>query len=127
MTAVVAETGPDVGVPWHYGDPMREQRLLTGGDGVVDLSHRGVIAVTGPDRLTWLHSLTTQDLEGLEPGRGVTALVLSPHGHIEHVLYGVDDGETFWAHTEPRLSVSTGELARQDAFLDASRGSRQER
>jgi tRNA-modifying protein YgfZ len=101
MTAVVAETGPDVGVPWHYGDPMREQRLLTGGEGVVDLSHRGVIAVTGPDRLAWLHSLTTKDLEGLEPGRGVTTLVLSPNGHIEHVLYGVDDGETFWAHTEP--------------------------
>jgi hypothetical protein len=60
-----------------------------------------VISVAGPDRLTWLHSLTTQYLEGLEPGRGVTTLVLSPHGHIEHVLYGVDDGETFWAHTEP--------------------------
>jgi tRNA-modifying protein YgfZ len=101
MTAVVAETGPDIGVAWHYGDPMLEQRLLTGGEGVVDLSHRGVITVTGPDRLTWLHSLTTQHLEGLEPGRGVTTLVLSPHGHIEHVLYGVDDGETFWAHTEP--------------------------
>ena len=40
MSAVVAETGPDVGVPWHYGDPMREQRLLTGGEGLVDLSHR---------------------------------------------------------------------------------------
>ncbi len=64
MTAVVAETGPDVGVPWHYGDPMREQRLLTGGEGVVDLSHRGVIAVTGPDRLAWLHSLTTQRPRG---------------------------------------------------------------
>src|SRR4029450_6173457 len=101
MTAVVAKTGPDVGVPWHYGDPMREQRSLTAGEGVVDLSHRGVITVTGADRLVWLHSLTTQDFEGLEPGRGVTALVLSPHGHIEHVLYGVDDGETFWAHTEP--------------------------
>jgi hypothetical protein len=60
-----------------------------------------VISVAGPDRLKWLHSLTTQYLEGLEPGRGVTTLVLSPHGHIEHVLYGVDDGETFWAHTEP--------------------------
>src|SRR5687767_14108210 len=57
MTAVVAETGPDIGVPWHYGDPMREQRLLDGGAGVVDLSHRGVISVAGPDRLTWLHSL----------------------------------------------------------------------
>ena len=106
MTAVMAETGPDVGVPWHYGDPMREQRLLTSGEGVVDLSHRGVITVTGPDRLTWLHSLTTQDLEALEPGRGVAALVLSPHGHIEHGLYGVDDGETFWAHTEPGSALA---------------------
>ena len=101
MSAVVATTGPDTGVPWHYGDPMHEQRRLDAGEGVVDLSHRGVIGVTGPDRLSWLHSLTTQYLEGLEPGRGVTTLVLSPHGHIEHVLYGVDDGETFWAHTEP--------------------------
>ena len=57
--------------------------------------------MTGPDRLSWLHSLTTQHLERLEPGVGVTTLVLSPQGHIEHVLYGVDDGETFWAHTEP--------------------------
>jgi tRNA-modifying protein YgfZ len=101
MSAVVAQTGPDIGVPWHYGDPMHEQRRLDAGEGVVDLSHRAVITVFGPDRLSWLHSLTTQYLEGLEPGRGVTTLVLSPHGHIEYVLYGVDDGETFWAHTEP--------------------------
>jgi tRNA-modifying protein YgfZ len=101
MNAVMTQTGPDAGVPWHYGDPMHEQRRLDAGEGVVDLSHRGVITVSGPDRLSWLHSLTTQYLEGLEPGRGVTTLVLSPHGHIEHVLYGVDDGETFWAHTEP--------------------------
>jgi len=106
MSAVVAQTGPDVGVPWHYGDPMREQRHLDAGEGVVDLSHRGVITVTGPDRLSWLNSLTTQHLEGLEPGHGVTTLVLSPHGHIEHVLYGVDDGETFWAHTEPGAAAA---------------------
>ena len=101
MTAVLVADGIDVGVPWHFGDPMREQRLLASGQGVVDLSHRGVIAVSGPDRLGWLHSLTTQHLEGLPAGLGVTTLVLSPQGHIEHALYGVDDGETFWAHTEP--------------------------
>jgi folate-binding protein YgfZ len=97
----MAETGIDQGVAWHYGDPMREQRLLDQGTGFVDLSHRGVLTITGPDRLSWLHSLTTQFLEGLQPGIGVTTLVLSPLGHIEHALYGVDDGETFWAHTEP--------------------------
>jgi len=99
--AIVAESGVDAGVPWHYGDPMREQRQLESGAGVVDLSHRGVLSVSGPDRLGWLHSLTTQHLTGLRPGEGVTTLVLSPQGHIEHVLYGVDDGTTFWAHTEP--------------------------
>lgn len=101
MTAVMAETGPDAGVAWHYGDPMREQRQLDQAGAVVDLSHRGVLTVTGPDRLTWLHSLTSQYLEGLAPGVGTTALILSPQGHIEHAFYGVDDGETFWAHTEP--------------------------
>ena len=99
--AVVVGEGRDAGAPWHYGDPMREQRKLAHGEGLVNLSHRGVVTVSGPDRLSWLHSLTTQHLEGLEPGRGVTALLLSPQGHIEHALYGVDDGETFWAHTEP--------------------------
>jgi folate-binding protein YgfZ len=101
MTAVLMAEGIDAGVPWHFRDPMREQRLLDSGLGAVDLSHRGLIAVSGPDRLSWLHSLTTQHLDSLPAGVGVTTLVLSPQGHIEHALYGVDDGETFWAHTEP--------------------------
>ncbi len=106
MTTILAETGVDAGVPWHYGDPMREQRLLEAGTARVDLSHRGVLTVSGPDRLSWLHSLTTQFLAELTPGQGVTAMVLSPQGHIEHALYGVDDGETFWAHTEPGAATA---------------------
>ena len=106
MSAIIAVEGPDAGVPWHFGEPFREQRLLESSGAAVDLSHRGVITVSGPDRLGWLHSLTTQYLEGLAPGLGVTTLVLSPQGHIEHALYGVDDGETFWAHTEPGAAAS---------------------
>jgi folate-binding protein YgfZ len=117
MSAVMAEAGVDAGVPWHFGDPMREQRMLEQGAGLVDLSHRGVLSVSGPDRLGWLHSLTTQYFEGLEPGVGVTALILSPHGHIEHVLYGVDDGETFWAHTEPGAAAAAVEWLDRMRFL----------
>ncbi|MEU4213468.1 folate-binding protein [Streptomyces sp. NPDC026206] len=98
--AVPAE-GPDEGVAAHYGDPFREQRALAGGSGFVDLSHRGVVTVTGADRLSWLHLLLTQHVSDLPPGRATQALVLSPHGHIEHALYLVDDGETTWAHVEP--------------------------
>lgn len=98
--AVPAE-GVDEGVAAHYGDPFREQRELLAGAGVVDLSHHGVVRVTGPDRLGWLHSLTSQHLESLEPDRWVSALVLSPQGHVEHALRGYDDGQAFWAEVEP--------------------------
>ncbi|GHG64474.1 CAF17-like 4Fe-4S cluster assembly/insertion protein YgfZ [Streptomyces griseocarneus] len=98
--AVPAE-GPDEGVAAHYGDLFREQRALADGSGFVDLSHRGVVTVTGPDRLSWLHLLLTQHVSDLPPHRATQALILSPHGHIEHALYLVDDGETTWAHVEP--------------------------
>ena len=97
----VPADGVDAGVAAHYGNPFREQKTLLTGDGFVDLSHRGVVTITGPDRLTWLHSLTTQHLEGLAPNSWTTTLVLSPQGHVEHAMTGYDDGETFWAHVEP--------------------------
>ncbi|MEU3197931.1 folate-binding protein [Streptomyces sp. NPDC006996] len=98
--AVPAE-GVDEGVAAHYGDLFREQRALADGTGFVDLSHRGVVTVTGPERLGWLHLLLTQHVSDLPPHQATEALVLSANGHIEHALYLVDDGETVWAHVEP--------------------------
>jgi folate-binding protein YgfZ len=101
LTAVPVESGPDAGAPWHYGDPYAEQGALADGRAAVDLSHRPVLRVAGPDRLTWLHALTSQHLTGLAPGVWTQALVLSPHGHVEHHLTLVDDGEAVLAHVEP--------------------------
>ncbi len=111
----VEADGVDVGVAAHYGDPLREQKTLLAGEGSVDLSHREVVSIDGPDRLPWLHSLTTQYLEGLSPGQWVTTLVLSPHGHVEHAMSGYDDGAAFWAHVGP------GEAAPLVAWLDSMR------
>ncbi|MFC8896384.1 CAF17-like 4Fe-4S cluster assembly/insertion protein YgfZ [Streptomyces cinereoruber] len=101
LPGAVAAEGRDEGVAAHYGDLFREQRALSSGEGFVDLSHRGVVAVSGDDRLSWLHLLLTQYMTDLPPGRATEALVLSANGHIEHALYLVDDGETVWAHVEP--------------------------
>jgi folate-binding protein YgfZ len=97
----VEADGPDAGVAAHYGDPYAEQRALAQAWGVVDRSHRGVVQITGPDRLSWLQSLTTQDLEQLAPGDSAEALILSPQGHVEHHLTLTDDGSAVWAHVEP--------------------------
>ncbi|MEV6248960.1 folate-binding protein [Streptomyces sp. NPDC051742] len=101
LPGAVAAEGRDEGVAAHYGDLFREQRTLAEGHGFVDLSHRGVVTVTGDDRLSWLHLLVTQHMTDLPPHRATEALVLSANGHIEHALYLVDDGETLWAHVEP--------------------------
>ncbi|GAB2578474.1 folate-binding protein YgfZ [Streptomyces capparidis] len=110
--AVPAEA-PDEGVAAHYGDLFREQRDLASGTGFVDLSHRGVLRVSGEDRLSWLHLLLTQHVSELSPGVATEALILSAHGHIEHALYLVDDGTATWAHVEP------GTLGELLAYLES--------
>src|SRR3954454_16593950 len=92
---------PEAAAVAHYGDPAREQRTLATAVGLVDRSHRGVLAVPGADRLTWLHSLTTQYLTDLAPMSGTELLVLSPHGHVEHHAVATDDGATTWLDVEP--------------------------
>lgn len=107
----------DPGIPWHYGDPLREQRMLAEARAVVDLSNRGVVTVSGPDRLTWLHSLTTQVLEDLAPGRSGLALILSPHGHVEHELHVVDDGSVTWLVVQPGTAAGLVEYLRSMQFM----------
>lgn len=102
----VAADGPDAGVALHYGDPLREQRVLSESVGWVDRGHRGVLAVPGADRLSWLHSITSQHLSALADGRGTEALVLSPHGHVEHHLLVAELNGTTWLDVEPGTSAA---------------------
>lgn len=112
MEYALVETGPDKGAIWHFGDPVREQRALLSGTGWADLSHLEILSISGKDRLTWLHSLTTQFLENLAPGQWISALVLDPQGHIEYQFNLVDDGETSFlvldpGYAEPLLAYLT--------------------
>jgi tRNA-modifying protein YgfZ len=108
---------PDEGVAAHYGDPMREQRTIEESAGVVDRSGRGVLRITGPDRLSWLNSLTTQQLEGLAAGAAAQALVLSPNGHVEHHLTLTDDGTATWVHVEPGTAAALAEFLESMRFM----------
>lgn len=100
MTAVYVEDGLDKGAIWHFGEVAKEQRSLAEGKAWADLSHRAVIAISGADRLTWLHSLTTQHLERLAPGEWKEALILDPQGHVEQQLFLVDDGIATFLHLD---------------------------
>ncbi len=117
LPGAVAGDGVDAPVAAHYGSFNREQRALEQLDGFVDLSHRDVVRIEGPDRLTWLHSLTTQHLTGLTPGTGTQALILSPQGHVEHAFRGTDDGTAFTLHTEPGAAAPLVEFLERMKFM----------
>jgi folate-binding protein YgfZ len=101
LPGAVAGAGIDAPVAAHYGSLYGEQTTLEAGDGFVDLSHHDVVRISGPDRLQWLHDLTTQFFVDLPAKTWTEALILSPQGHVEHAFGGVDDGESFTAATEP--------------------------
>ena len=92
MTAVFVEEGPDKGAIWHFGEPNKEQRALAEGKAWADLSHLAVIAISGDDRLKWLHDLTTQHLLDFAAGIWTSAMILDPQGHVEYQFNVVDDG-----------------------------------
>lgn len=113
----VAADAPDQEIAAHYGDPSKEQRALERGAAFVDRSNRGVLKVTGPDRLSWLHSLLSQHLDGLTPYEPTEALLLDPKGHIEQHLFVIDDGETTWAHVEPGAAAPLAEFLDRMRFM----------
>jgi len=105
----------DSGVPSHYGTPLPEQRALVEGDAIVDLSDRAVLTIQGPDRLSWLNSLTSQAVSALKPGESSETLLLDVTGRVEHAVRLVDDGETVW------MLVDRPEAEGLLAWLDSMR------
>ena len=105
--AIVGATG----VASAYGNSLTEQRSLLAGSALVDLSDRGVIEVSGPDRLGWLDSLLSQRLDNLKPGQSAETLLLDPHGHVQHAMRVFEDGQTTW------LLVDEGRAAELTKWL----------
>lgn len=112
---IPVDDGVDAGAPWHYGDPLREQRILLERAGVVDRGNRDVLTVTGPDRLGWLHTICSQHVENLADGESTESLVLSPHGHVEQHWQLTELDGTTWIDTEP------GAAAQVLGYLDKMR------
>jgi tRNA-modifying protein YgfZ len=101
----------DDAVPAHRGDPFAEQRAMARAAAVVDRSHRGIISVSGPDRLEWLHLLLTQHVSELPDGGATEALVLDGQGRVLHHMGVVHVGDVVY------LDVEAGELAELLAYL----------
>ena len=117
MSAVLVEAGPDKGAVWHFGEPVKEQRALEAGTAWADLSHHNIVAVSGADRLKWLHDLTTQFVSDLQPGVWMPNMILDARGHIEYQFNVVDDGTTTFLVLDPGYSEQLIEYLTKMKFM----------
>ncbi|BAV39926.1 YgfZ/GcvT domain-containing protein [Mycobacterium ulcerans] len=102
MSAVPApDPGPDAGAIWHYGDPLGEQRATETGAVLVDRSHRAVLTLTGKDRQSWLHNISTQHVSELPEGASTQNLSLDGQGRVEDHWIQTELGATTYLDTEP--------------------------
>ena len=116
---VPIEQGVDQGLAWHYGDPLREQRWMEEGSGVVDLANREVFRVTGAERATYLNLLGTAKLDDLAPGQSSSTFLLDAQGHILFFAAFVDTGNEIWGWTEPGSGEAlVGHLNRMKFRMD---------
>ena len=117
MSAVLVEAGPDKGAVWHFGEPVKEQRALEAGTAWADLSHHNIVAVSGQDRLKWLHDLTTQFVSDLQPGVWMANMILDAKGHVEFQFNVVDDGTTTFLVLDPGYSEQLIEYLTKMKFM----------
>ena len=70
----------------HYGNPLAEHAALRTHAGVIDLSFRSRVCVTGADRARFLHGQVTNNVKDLRPGQGCYAALVTAKGKLESDL-----------------------------------------
>src|SRR3954447_4595766 len=75
-------------------------RVIDQGCALLDRSERGKLALTGAGAKAFLGGQVSNDTEGLTPGHGVYATLLTPKGKMLADLRVLDCGDELWLDTE---------------------------
>jgi folate-binding protein YgfZ len=94
-----------------YGDPAGEDAAAWNGAGLVDLTDRGVLEVTGPQRQRFLQGMLSNEVADCQPGQGCRAALLTPKGHVLALLRALVDRDAVLLETDAdRLEALRGTL-----------------
>jgi folate-binding protein YgfZ len=91
-------------IPLSYTSPVEEYWATRNHAGLADLSHLGLLRVTGKDRLSFLNGLLTNEVLKLNQGAGVRSALLNTKARVlaDLYLYGREDD----------LFIDTGDVPR---------------
>lgn len=66
----------------HFGNPEQEYHAVRQSAGIIDLSHRAMLQFSGPDRLSFLQGMLSNDLRALRMFEGQPAALLTQQGKV---------------------------------------------
>lgn len=72
---------------------QEDYRAIREGAALARVAARGRIAVTGPDRASYLHGLLTNDVQNLQAGSGCYAAWLTPQGRMTTDMHVLESGD----------------------------------
>jgi aminomethyltransferase len=106
-------------MPLHYGSQIDEHHAVRNAAGVFDVSHMTVVDVSGPDSKSWLRYLLANDVDRLQPGKGLYSCMLNPAG-------GVIDDLIVYSQGDDRYRVVVNAATRNAdlEWMEKSLGSR---
>ncbi len=81
-------------LPERFSDPREEYQAVREKAGLIDLSFRAQVRMTGEDRVTFLQGMVSNDVKALRPGDGCAATLLTEQGRLVADLrvYALDTG-----------------------------------
>jgi glycine cleavage system T protein len=89
-------------VPTSYGDSLREYQVVRqGAAGLLDLSARGRIRVSGSEAVQFLNGLITNDMKTLEENRWMPAVFPNVQGRLIAAVRVIRTNDSFLIDTEP--------------------------
>lgn len=69
-------------LPERFSDPREEYQAVREKAGLIDLSFRAQVQMTGEDRVTFLQGMVSNDVKALRPGDGCAATLLTEQGRL---------------------------------------------
>jgi len=69
-------------LPECFADPLLEYKAVREKAGLIDLSFRVQVRMTGEDRASFLQGMVSNDVKALQPGEGCAAALLTEQGRL---------------------------------------------
>ncbi len=107
----------DQSLPKHYGHPIEEYEAVRESVGLIDLSFRDKLKITGKDQCTFLQGMITNDIVGCKVGEGVYAAILTVKGKMLCDMKIYKNDNHLFLDLEPGLGEKVTEILMRHKFM----------